>query len=217
MRVELDGAVAAVLAGGGQPVVDDVTDHLAHDRRTASRVLAGDEDAFAELVCAHHGRVVRIAGRFFRRADAIEEIAQEVFVKAYSGMAGYRGEVPLAHWLARITVNACYDQLRRQRARPEVGFSQLGSDPEAFIASYVGPDGDDGMARWEREEARLAAEQVLARLPAADRLVLTLTVLEGMATAEVAALTGWSTANVKVRAFRARNRLRALVAGTGRR
>ncbi len=217
MRVQRDGVAVGAWAGSGQPVADDAKDHLADDRRTASRVLAGDEDAFAELVRAHHGRVVRIAGRFFRRADAIEEIAQEVFVKAYSGMAGYRGEVPLAHWLSRITVNACYDQLRRQRARPEVGFSQLGGDPEAFIASYVGPDSDGGMARWEREEARLAAEQVLARLPAADRLVLTLTVLEGLATAEVAALTGWSNANVKVRAFRARNRLRALVAGTGRR
>jgi RNA polymerase sigma-70 factor (ECF subfamily) len=197
--------------------VDDLTDHLVHDRRTASRVLAGDEDAFAEVVRAHHSQVVRIVGRFFRRADAIEEIAQEVFVKAYTGMTGYRGEVPLAHWLARITVNACYDQLRRQRARPEVGFSQLGSDPEAFLASYVGSDGDGVTSGWEREEARLAAEQLLTRLSAADRLVLTLTVLEGMTSAEVAALTGWSVANVKVRAFRARNRLRALLAGTGRR
>ena len=211
-RLEIGGAAAVTRPGGGS-AVDELTHHLAHDRQAATRILAGDEDAFEEFVRAHHGRVARIAGRFFRRADTIEEIVQEVFVKAYSGMPGYRGEVPLGHWLARITVNACYDQLRRQRARPEVGFSQLGGDPEAFVASYVSPDGEGSAAHLAREEARRTAEQILARLPAADRLVLTLTVLEGMAVAEVADLTGWSVANVKVRAFRARNRMRRLVAG----
>jgi RNA polymerase sigma-70 factor, ECF subfamily len=207
----------ALPAGGGWAVADDTADLLRDDRRLVARVLAGDDAAFEELVRTHHGRIVRVAGRFFRRADVVEEIEQEVFVKAYVGLARYRGEVPLAHWLARITVNACYDQLRRQRARPEVAFSQLGDGRAEDVILGIAREGGDGAAFWRREEARLAAEQVLDRLPAADRLVLTLTVLEGLSVAEAAALTGWSVANVKVRAFRARNRLRRLVGlgGTG--
>ena len=209
-------AAVGVWAGGEQRVVDDRIDQLVHDRKTVSRILSGDEDAFADVVCAHQRRLARIAGRFFRRTDAIEEIVQEAFVKAFTGMASYHGEVPLAHWLTRITVNACYDQLRRQRVRPEVGFSQLGGDRDAFVASYVAPGGDGSAVQLHREEARLVAEQLLARLPAADRVVLTLTVLEGMSVTEVAAATGWSKANVKVRAFRARNRMRRLLAGAER-
>jgi len=189
-------------------VRDETADHLAGDRLLASRVVAGDDDAFAEVVRSHHALVVRIAGRFFRHADVIEDVEQEVFVKAHGAFAGYRGEVPIGHWLSRITVNACYDQLRRRRSRPEVAFSQLGpggDDAPPFA-------GDDGMRHWRDEEARIDAENLLGRVSAADRTVLTLLVLEGLTVAEVAGLTGWSVANVKIRAFRARNRIRALLA-----
>ena len=140
-------------------------------------------------------------------------------MKAYGAMAGYRGEVPLAHWLSRITVNACYDKLRRQRSRPEISFSQLGSDSQERDGSGVPFEGNDGSVHWQREEARLDAEKILAKVPPADRLVLTLMVLEGMTVAEVSAITGWSVANVKIRTFRARNRVRKLMTGnaTGRR
>jgi len=200
-------------------VGDDTMDHLASDRLLASRVVSGDDEAFGEVIRANQHQVVQIAGRFFRRADVIEDIAQEVFVKAYGAMAGYRGEVPLGHWLSRITVNACYDQLRRQRTRPEIAFSQLGSDPHEREGTGVPFEGNDASVHWQREEARLDAEKVLAKVSPPDRLVLTLMVLEGMTVAEVAALTGWSVANVKIRAFRARNRIRKLMVGnsTGRR
>jgi len=192
-------------------VHDDTADHLAGDRLLASRILAGDDAAFEEVVRANHPMVARIAGRFFRHADVIEEIAQEAFVKAYGAITGYRGHVPISHWLARIAVNACYDQLRRQRRRPEIAFSQIrrgGDDPAGAGVPF---EGDDASAHWRHEEARLDAERILARVAAPDRVVLTLLVLEGMTVAEVAALTGWSTANVKIRAFRARNRIRKLL------
>ncbi len=198
-------------AGGGRPVHDEIADRLVGDRLLASRILAGDDEAFEELVRANHARVVRIAGRFFRRPDVIEDVAQEVFVKAYAAMGGYRGEVPIGHWLSRITVNACYDQLRRQRVRPEIGFSQLGADRDGATPLPGSPADRAAAAPWPREEARIDAERLLARVSAADRVVLTLLVLEGLSVAEVAALTGWSAANVKIRAFRARNRLRKLL------
>ncbi|MBZ5587455.1 MAG: RNA polymerase sigma factor [Acidobacteriia bacterium] len=216
MRAELIQRASSFPAGGEQSVGDDTAGHLAHDRLLASRILAGDDDAFAEVVHAHRRRVVRIAGRFFRRTDVIEDIAQEVFVKAFSAMAGYKGEVPLAHWLSRITVNACYDQLRRQRTRPEISFSRLDPDPRERSGAGAPGEGHDASVHWQREEARLDAERLLAKLPPADRVVLTLMVLEGLTVAEVGQLTGWSAANVKIRAFRARNRLRALIAEGGK-
>src|SRR5687768_3776653 len=84
---------------------------VAADRVVAANVVSGDEGAFEALVSRYYARVARIAGRFFRQPDMIEEIAQDVFVKVYVNMAGYRGEMPLEHWISRVAVNACYDQL----------------------------------------------------------------------------------------------------------
>lgn len=176
------------------------------DRQLARRIGQGDEAAFEELVRRHHPRLSRIAGRFFRRPEVVEEVLQEVFVKAYAAIDGYRGEMPLEHWLSRITVNACHDQLRRQKARPESLVSQLPN--EDGFPERLEPRAEPGF--WEREEARLLAEQLLSLLAPAERLVLTLLVLEELPVAEVARLTGWSRTNVKVRAFRARSRLRKL-------
>ena len=177
---------------GGQALEDDL--------RLVARIRGGDQAAFEEVVRRAHPRVAGIAGHFFRQSDAIDEIVQEVFVKAFVALDSWEARVPLQHWLARITVNACYDELRRRQRTSAV----TGRPPATE------PAGDPGV--WEREEMRLWAAQVLARLPAAERLVLTLTVLEDLSVADVAELTGWSRVNVKVRAFRARRRLRRLLA-----
>ena len=180
------------IEAGGQALADDV--------RLVALIRGGDQAAFEEVVRRAHPRVARIAGHFFRQADAIEEIVQEVFVKAFVALDSWEARVPLQHWLARIAVNACYDELRRRQRTNAV----TGRPPATE------PTGDPGV--WEREEMRLWAAEVLARLPAAERLVLTLTVLEDLSVADVAELTGWSRVNVKVRAFRARRRLRRLLA-----
>jgi RNA polymerase sigma-70 factor (ECF subfamily) len=177
-----------------------LTDRLEADRVLAQRILNSDEAAFEELVGAHFRQVSRIAGRFFRAPEAIEEVSQEVFVKAFTGMSGYRAEMPLEHWLSKIAVHSCYDRLRREKRERKV-LQPLEIPPE-LLSSGAG---------WEKEEARLLAEQLLAQLPEGDRLVLTLLLLEEMSTSEIAKLTGWSIANVKIRAFRARMRMRKLL------
>jgi RNA polymerase sigma-70 factor, ECF subfamily len=199
--------------GTGGAVADDADrrQDIAADRTLANRILGGDESAFEDLVDRHYGRVSRIAGRFFRQPDTIEEIAQEVFVKAFLSMSTYRAEMPVEHWLSRIAVNACYDQLRRRKRRPETPVSQVTDDSVEFYARLGAPAGSAESAYWAREEARLCAEQLLALLSPPERLVLTLMVLEDLSVAEVADLTGWSTANVKIRAFRARARLRKIL------
>lgn len=183
---------------------------LAADRQLAARIVDGDEPAFEFLVERHYRHVSRIAGRFFRRPELAEEVTQDVFVKAFVSMKSYRAEMPLEHWLSRIAVNACYDQLRRAKRRPETLVSQLSDEPAEFYDRLkTAGSGDDGY--WKREEARLCAERLLEMLEPAERLVLTLMVLEDLSVAEVAQVTGWSSANVKVRAFRARGRLKKIL------
>lgn len=187
----------------------------AADRALACRIAGGDGEAFDELFQRHRGQVTRIAARFFRGPEVLEEITQEVFVKAYFAMSSYRGETPLAHWLSRIAVNACYDQLRRKRQRPEVRISELAEDTGEFFDRLLAPEGREGGEFWRREESRLTAEKLLSWLSPAERLVLTLMELDGLSVAEVAEVTGWSRTNVKVRAFRARGRLRRILSARG--
>lgn len=186
----------------------DSSTTLVADRRLAERISGGDEQAFDELVRRHFGRVARIAGRFFAQQDAAEEIHQETFLKAFVSIASYRGDVPLEHWLSRIAVNACYDALRRSRRRPTIAVESRAVSGDDAVASV---DPSDDAAFCRREHARIAANELLAMLAPGERLVLTLMVLEDRSVAEVAALTGWSVVNVKVRAFRARRRLKALL------
>jgi RNA polymerase sigma-70 factor (ECF subfamily) len=181
------------------------------DRRLARRVLDGDQEAFTLLVRRHQRQVAAMAGRFFRRRETVEDVTQEVFLKAYQALPSFRGDVPLAHWLARITTNTCYDRLRAQRRTPEVVVAGTGESSAEFWDRLAADDAADGDAFWRREDARLTAEALLARLSPADRLVLTLLVLQELDVTEVARLTGWSRVNVKVRALRARRRMRRLL------
>ena len=159
----------------------------------ATRVRAaqgGDRDAFEHLVERHQQRVFRLAGRFFRRPEDVEDAAQETFFTAWRKLDTYRGQAPFEHWLTRVCLNTCYMKLRK--ARPE---EELPSEVPAKPGSI---------------DARLDAERLLSRLPANDRFLLLLLHGEGWSTAEIAEHTGWSRSNVKVRAFRARRKLRQL-------
>ncbi len=185
------------------------------DRRLARAVAEGDQAAFALFVERHHALAVRLTGRFFALRMEVEEVVQDVFVKAFFAMGSYRGETPLSHWLSRIVVNACYDRLRALRRKKEEAVSQLGEGEARRWDQSVDPRGGDPEENCRhREEARFARE-ALARLSPPERLVLTLLVLEEKSVKEVAALTGWSVANVKIRAFRARRKLRPWLAERG--
>ena len=157
--------------------------------------LAGEEDAFAALVRRHQARVFRLAGRFFRRPQDVEDVAQDTFLRAWRKLPTYRAEAPFEHWLTRLCLRCVYDRLRRRvHEEQSVGEAEM-------QAPAVDPD------------ARLEVERLLARLSAADRFLLTLLEGEGWSVAEIAARLGWSQANVKVRAHRARKRLRRILEG----
>jgi RNA polymerase sigma-70 factor (ECF subfamily) len=171
---------------------------------------AGDEAAFEQLFERHRRQVARTAGRFFSQREQIEEIIQDSFTKAYFALGTYHGthEASFKAWLTQITVNTCYDQLRRARRRPEHAVEDF-DDNEAYEFA-----GQLRAAASDVESALVSrdlAAKLLARLSPDDRLVLTLLDVEGFSVAEIAELTNWSVSKVKVRAHRARAHLRRVV------
>jgi RNA polymerase sigma-70 factor (ECF subfamily) len=178
------------------PESDLPDDHL------VAETLRGDEHAYAELVRRYKSRVFGVASRFARDAAELEDICQEVFVQAYFKLRQFRRDSPFEHWVMRIATYKCYDYLRkRRRQQPVVSVDVMlesGLEPVAPAAPAPHPDLE-----------RLYA--ALAQLEPKERLIITLLELEERSIQEIAALTGWSPGNVKVRAFRARAALRKIM------
>jgi RNA polymerase sigma-70 factor (ECF subfamily) len=165
------------------------------DDQLARAASTGDDDAFAELVRRHKGKVFGIASRFARGDHSLEDLCQEIFIRAYRRLAQFRGEAPFEHWLSRIAVRCCYDFLRKKQ-------------PEHVTLDEW--KGESSMPNQALERIELA----LAKLSPDQRLVITLLELEERSVREVAALTKWSESAVKVRAFRARKALKQILERT---
>lgn len=184
--------------------------HEPSDDDLIRKSLAGDHDAFEVLVRRHSQRVFNIIGSFFRRRDLIEDVAQEVFAKSYFSLSSYTLGRSFEAWLAKIAVNACYDQLRAQRRRSEQPLPQHAEREDEWLELQMLEAARERHERSERRAESLdIAERLLARLSPEDRLVLVLMDRDGFSVREIARLTGWGQSKVKVRAFRARRALRA--------
>jgi RNA polymerase sigma-70 factor, ECF subfamily len=171
-------------------------------------VLKGDAASFEPLVQKYSPRVFATARRYARRESEIEDIAQEVWLKAFSKLASFRGEAPFEHWLMRMTVRTCYDFLRGHQRNRESSFSEL-SEPETdWLERFVA---DPGSAAEDGDAAKLLVGRILDKLSPPARLVITLLEIEDRSVKEIAELTGWSVPLVKVRAFRARGEMRKIL------
>lgn len=174
-----------------------------------ARVRRNDQAAARALVEHLYplvGRIVR--GRLPRRM-AEEDLAQEIFLKMFSRLDQYQGNVPFTHWVSRIAVTTCIDHLRAQQRRPEFRWADLSENEtkvlDAVLTNQDGPAPDDALATTE------LLEKLLAQLKPDDRLVIQMLDLEQKTVAEISGLTGWSQPVVKVRAFRARRKLQKLL------
>ncbi len=172
------------------------------------RVRARDQAAARELVEHLYPLVIRIIRSHLPRRVAEEDLAQDVFLKMFTRLAQYQGNVPFTHWVSRIAVTTCIDQLRAQKRRPEFRWADL-SENEAEVLDNVLSDTtaetpSDSMA------ARELVGRLLDQLAPADRTVIQMLDLEQKSVAEISALTGWGQSMIKVRAFRARRKLQKL-------
>ncbi len=169
------------------------------------RAQEGDHRAFEALVKLHDRRVFGIIGSFLRRRQDVEDLAQEVFLKAYLAIGTFRPGAPFAPWLHRIAVNATYDHLRGVRRRHEIALADLAEDEADFLQRYNEKGRPSaGGETADRIAARDLAERVLATLPPKDRLAITLREVQGFEVAEIADVLGCSRPAAKVRLFRAR-------------
>jgi RNA polymerase sigma-70 factor (ECF subfamily) len=171
-------------------------------------VLKGDAASFEPLVRKYSPRVFATARRYARRECEIEDIAQEVWLKAFDKLKSFRGEAPFEHWLMRMTVRTCYDFLRGHQRNRESSFSEISEPEQDWLEKFVA---DPGSATEDADAARLLVNRVLEKLPPPARLVIQLLEIEDRSVKEIAQITGWSVPLVKVRAFRARSEMRKIL------
>ncbi|HTB83398.1 MAG TPA: sigma-70 family RNA polymerase sigma factor [Candidatus Sulfotelmatobacter sp.] len=174
-----------------------------------SAVLAGDSASFEPLVAKYSPRVFATARRYARRESEIEDIAQEVWLKAFDKLRTFRGEAPFEHWLMRMAVRTCYDFLRAHQRSRESSFSEISEPEEDWLERFVA---DPGGAPEDADAAKMLIDRVLEKLSPDARMVIQLLEIEDRSVKEIAELTGWSVPLVKVRAFRARGEMRKILA-----
>ena len=171
-------------------------------------VLKGDAASFEPLVQRYSPRLFGMARRYARRESEVEDIVQDIWLKAFEKLGSYRAEAPFEHWLMRLAVHTCYDSLRRHQRNRETTFTDLTEPEEDWLDRFVSqPEAADENA----EAARLLLDRVLERVSPAARLIITLQEIEERPVKEIAKLTGWSVPLVKVRAFRARAEMRRVL------
>lgn len=194
-------------------IIDDMREHAANesDVEIINRVVHGDADAFEHLMDRYQNHVFTIVGRRVPRMD-VEEVAHDIFVRAYLSLPSYRAKGDFGAWLSRISVRASCDYWRERYRRRERPMSTLTEDQMKLLERAT----SEASMRAHADSASLGeAREILVwaldRLSAEDRAVLELVHIEERPAAEAAELLGWSVANVKVRAFRSRRKLRAIL------
>lgn len=171
-------------------------------------VRTGDQAAARELVDFLYPLVIRIVRSHLPRRVQEEDLAQEIFLKMFTRVDQYQGAVPFTHWVSRIAVTTCIDHLRAQKRRPEFRWADL-SEKEAEVLDAVMTN-ENEVAQDDAFEAHELVQKLMSQLKPDDQLVIRLLDLEQKTIVEISELTGWNRSLVKVRAFRARRKLRKL-------
>src|SRR5262245_43205441 len=169
------------------------------ERELIQAVLHGDTASFEPLIEKYSPRVFATARRYARRESEVDDIVQEVWLKAFQKLGSFRREAPFEHWLMRLTVRTCYDFLRAHQRNRESSFSELSEAETDWLERF----GRQPEATEENADAAQAlVARVLEQLSPSARLIITLLEIEDRTVKEISELTGWSIPLVKVRAFR---------------
>lgn len=182
-----------------------------HVGALVARARHGDDAAARELIRELYPLVAKIARAHRPRRVAEEDLCQMIFIKVFRNLEQYSGKAPISHWVSRIALNECRNQLAAEKARPELRHADLSEEQEAVIENLAATEGE--LPPDQRLAARDLVEKLLAMLKPAERLVIDMLYLQEKSVAEVQKLTGWTAATVKVRAFRARQKLRRQIGG----
>ncbi len=165
-------------------------------------VLAGDSASFEPLVVKYQPRIFATVRKYARRDSEVEDIVQEIFLKAFSKLSSFRGESPFEHWLMKLSVRTCYDFLRAHQRNREQVVSDFTEEESAWLESV--PSKASFTNEQDVNAARAHLHKGMEQLPPQSRMVIQLLEIEERSLKEIAEITGWSISLIKVRAFRAR-------------
>ena len=171
-----------------------------------SRAREGDEKAVLDIFNYMYPHVAKLVQANLPVRESAEDLIQQVCVKVVTHLDQFSGKVPLLHWVSRIAVNTCLNQIRHEKRRPEVRLADLGED-EAAVVEHLAHSPTELNAS-DQFAARELVERLLETLKPKDRLLMRLMYLEGQQVEDIAKITGWNKAMIKVRAFRTRAQLR---------
>ena len=181
------------------------------DTEIIRHVISGDVNAFETLVKRYQSHVFSIVGRHVPK-DMADDVAHDVFVRAYSGLAGFAEKSGFKSWLSGIAIRACYDFWRKKYRMREVTVSQLTDTHREWLENSISNESAEAFDESGRQsEALEILDWALGRLSAADRMIVDLIYFEGLSHKEAGALLGWSIPNVKIRSWRAKKKLHKLL------
>ena len=178
-------------------------------RELVAAVLRQDESAARELVRNLYPLVAKLVRTHRPVRSAEEDLCQMIFIKILQKLSQYSGKVPLEHWVSRIAINTCLNQIQAEKARPELREADLSEEQAAVVRNLAATS--DELAPGQSFASRELVEHLMNALKPAERLVIDLLYLQQRSVEEIRRLTGWSGALVKVRAFRARQRMKQLL------
>src|SRR6516164_4552187 len=175
-----------------------------------TRALRHDDEAARELVQRLYPLVAKMVRSHRPRRTAEEDLCQMIFIKVFQKLSQYSGKVPLEHWVSRIAVNTCINQIESEKVRPELRHADLSVEEQATIENLA--TSAEELAPDQQFASRQLVEHLLAALKPVERLAIDLLYLQGRSVEEIRKITGWSAALVKVRAFRARQKMKQQLA-----
>jgi RNA polymerase sigma-70 factor (ECF subfamily) len=175
------------------------------DFELIERARSGDGGAFNQVVQAYRKRILGTIARLISRSEDVEDVGQEVFLRLYDSLDQLRTAEVFEPWLYRLTVNAAYDYLRRQRRRQESRMSDL-SEQQVMLADAAA-GGKRSVEEQRRTKVRELVQSLLSKVSEEDRLLLTMKEVEGLSLKELEKIYGVNENALKVRLFRARQRV----------
>jgi RNA polymerase sigma-70 factor (ECF subfamily) len=172
--------------------------------------LQHDDEAARALVRQLYPLVSKLVRAHRPRRTAEEDLCQMIFIKVFQKLSQFSGKVPLEHWVSRIAVNTCLNQIESERVRPELRHADLSEEEQAVVENLA--RSSDELAPDQRFASRQLVEHLLAALKPVERLAIDLLYLQGRSVEEIRKITGWSATLIKVRAFRARQKMKGQLA-----
>ena len=176
-------------------------------RALVEAALQHDDEAARELVRRLYPFVAKIVRAHRPRRTSEEDLCQMIFIKVFQKLSQFSGKVPLEHWVSRIAVNTCLNQIAAEKVRPELRQADLSEEEQAVVENLAASS--DELSPGRRFASRQLVEHLLDLLKPAERLVIDLLYLQGRSVEEIRKITGWSTSLIKVRAFRARQKMKS--------